>query len=203
MTTLHDRLKRVVADSGRSHRNISLAAGLAAGTLSDILKNTDRSPSVLNIIALAKTLGVSASWLIEGQGDNALAGFSENETAPWEPPEPSGQRPDLDYRRLTQLLSPNARSPATLRLARDAAGFGLYQNDILVVDLNRPAQPGDLVIAQVADLGTGEASTALRRYLPPYLVSDTPNDEALMADGVRTSIMGPITSSFRAPDLIS
>lgn len=201
MTDMHDRLKKIVDESGRSHRSISLAAGLAPGTLSDILKNFDRSPSVASVTALANTLGVSVSWLIDGHGDNAIRGFSESDTTPWIAPEPKGQRPDLDYRRLAQMLSPNARNADTLRLARNAAGFGLYRNDILVVDLKRPAEPGDLVIAQVADLESGEATTALRRYLPPYLVSDQPDSPALMADGVRTSIMGPVTASFRAPEL--
>lgn len=200
MTDLHDRLESVVAKSGRSQRDISKAAGLAPGTLNDILKNRRRSPSVENLKALAGVLGVSAAWLVDGQGDNSR-GFSESELSAWTAPARSGQKPDLDHTRLARLLAPDARNATTMSLNIDAPACGLVSGDIIVIDIKSPAKTGDLVVAQVADLETGEASTVLRRYLPPYLVPVETKGETYMADGVRTSVMGPVAASFRAPQL--
>lgn len=201
MTTLHDRLEKTVAASGRSRRDISIAAGLAPGTLSDILNNRTRSPSVENVRALARELRVTASWLIEGTGDNRPPGFSEGDLSGWTPPAPSGQRPDLDQTRLARLLAPRAASPATLRLRHAMPGAGLEAGDIVVIDLKTTARQGDIVAVQVIDMESGEAATMLRRYLPPYLAPLGAGGETYLADGARSSIMGPVVASFRAPQI--
>lgn len=200
MTEMHARLQKAADRDGRSHRAISIAAGLAPGTLGDILKNPDRSPSVRNLTALARTLGVSPSWLIEGRGDNAQ-GFGERELDAWTPPAKSGERPDLDFARIARLLAPAARHPSTMQIRIDAPGCGLSAGDVLVIDMNATAQAGDIVIAQVADLSSGDARTVIRRYLPPYLVPLDPAGETFVVDGVRISIMGKLAASFRAPQL--
>lgn len=201
MTDLHDRLEQTVEKSGRSLRDISISAGLAPGTLGDILKNRSRSPSVNNIMALARTLGVTVSWLAEGVGDNHPTGFAESDMKGWIPPQRSGQRPDINPNQLTKLLAPHTRSAATMQLSRAAHALDLAVGDIIIVDMNARTNAGDIVVAQVADINTGEASTVLRRYLPPYLVPPDNEGETLMADGVRTSIMGKVVASFRAPQI--
>lgn len=200
MTSLHDRLEEIVSRSGRSRRDISIAAGLAPGTLNDILKNRGRSPSVANLTAIAAVLGISPAWLLDGSSDN-LRGLSESEVESWTPPERSGERPDLDHKQLARLLAPTARHPATMRININAPGAGLVAGDVIVIDINTPSEAGDIVVAQVTDLSSGEAATVLRVNLPPYLVPLDFKGETLMADGVRTAIMGRIVASFRAPQI--
>lgn len=59
------RLTQAIENSGRSQRSICLEAGLADTFLRDILKRK-QSPSIDRLLALAKVLDVSPSWLISG-----------------------------------------------------------------------------------------------------------------------------------------
>jgi len=193
MTTFRDRLQSALQRSGRSNRNVSLGAGLNAGTVTDILANPDRSPSIDNVIAIARELGTSAAWLITGEGTNEPPGFSDSDVAVWTPQKPGGQRPDLidTTQKLVRTLAPEARSPSSFRLSRDIPGLNLEADDILNIDSKRPAQNGEMVVATVVDLGSGSGNTVVRLLLSPYLVEpDKSRGEVLLNDGARTVIMG-------------
>lgn len=206
MSDLHTRLADIVARSGRTQREISRQAGLSAGTLNEILNNPDRSPSVKSVQAIANTLGVSPSWLIDGTVDNqGPRGFAESDAAPWTPAK-SGKNKHLSETKLTEImavLAPGSRTPSMMRINLDMPGFSLEAGDIAIIDLNATAQSGDIVVANVVDLGTGSGNTVLRRYLPPYLVhaNSSRSDTTIVVDGSRTVIMGPVVASFRAPQV--
>lgn len=204
--TLGTRLRELRIRAGLSARELSLKAGLSQSTVNDIERKPDTSPRLSSVEALAQTLGVSLAYLAEGRTDNeGPPGMRESDAAPWRLPPPSGQRPDLadPQRRLPQLLAPRGRTLETYSLSHDMPGFGLYSGDVLVIDLKTPPEAGDLVLATVVDLSTGSGSTVLRRFLPPYLISGDPTLDRvpLVVDNARTSILGRIAASFRAPDL--
>jgi transcriptional regulator with XRE-family HTH domain len=183
-----------------------MAAGLNAGMVHDIEANPHKSPRLENVQRIAKVLGVSLSYLVEGAtGNEAPPGFAESDAEPWMPPRPQGQRPDLAemQRHLPQMLAPSGRRLTTYRLRTAMPGFALLQGDVLIVDLNTPARQGDLVLATVVDLSTGAGTTLLRRYLPPYLVANdaAADAEMLVVDNHRTSIMGRVSASLRAPEM--
>jgi len=203
---MQSRIDDLVKRSGRSQRDVSTAAGLSPGAVNDILKNADRSPSVSTIQKLAGQLGVSVSYLIEGERPNRdVDGFSEPMVEPWAPPPSGGQRPDLkrDLTAIARELAPHARHPALFKLNFGLPDFGHLTGDILIVDLNRRAKDGDIVVATVTDLSTGAGSTIVRRLFSPYLISARLDEEqpVILADGARTVIMGIVCASFRAPDI--
>lgn len=206
MSDFQNRLKQAVDRSGRSPRNISLSAGLSPGTISELLKDEDRSPSVENLQAIARELGTSFLWLAEGaRGNERATGFSENDVTPYAPPTRHGQLRDRqpDNTTLQETLAPSARKPATFVSRIAAPLFGMLAGDVLVIDLNGTARDGDLVLATVADLNTGSATTLVRKLATPYLLSPHPQETGspLVADGHRTVIMGPIVAIARGRDL--
>jgi transcriptional regulator with XRE-family HTH domain len=203
--SLASRLKRLRLKSGRSGRELSIAAGLSANTVTEIEANPQRSPRISAVQALADALGVSLSYLAEGiTGNGARIGFSESDAAPWVPA-PSGQRPDRTeaQTRIARTLAPNSQQVATFEVTTGMPGFNLDRADVLVIDMKAPAAQGDLVVATVANLETAAATTVVRRYLPPYLIpSDSSNArDILVVDGARTVILGKVAASFRAPQL--
>lgn len=202
--TIASRIHELRERAGMSARDLSIRAGLSAGTVHDIERHPEKSPRVDTVKRIADTLGVSPSYLIEGRIDN-MTGLSEGDAAPWTPPAPSGQRPDLAelQRRIGDVLAPAARHAANYSIAKTMPGFALVSGDVAVIDLKANATQGDLVIATVADLQSGTAQTVVRRYLPPYLISadDASGADTLVVDNHRTSVMGPVVAVFRAPQL--
>lgn len=205
MSKMHDRIRDAVQRAGRSKRDISRAAGLSPSFVSDLLSD-ESFPRADKLRALAQALGVSAAWLLEGHVSNQPNGLAEHQAERWQLPPAAGQRPDVsDARRmLIRALAPHARTPETYRMGLTAAAFGLLEGDVLIVDLKGgDPKPGEIVLATVADLASGAATTIVRRYMPPYLVSADPkeNETPLVADGARTVILGRVVASFRAPQL--
>ena len=208
MTVFQERLRLAVERSGRSQREVSTAAGLGPGYVNDMLAKADRSPTLDNARALARVLRVEPSWLMGvASPESVPQGFSENQAAPWIVPAAPGQRGDLEgpRRALIAALAPSAQNAATFVASTNLLAFGLLAGDVLIVDLKARAKDGDLVLATVADLYTGEASTIVRRLGTPYLLSGDPTDKTPLhvVDGARTVVMGPIVASFRAPALTS
>tara|TARA_R110000824_G_scaffold155226_1_gene327456 strand:- start:5759 stop:6388 length:630 start_codon:yes stop_codon:yes gene_type:complete len=77
---------------------------------------------------------------------------------------------------------------------------GLLPGDKIAVNLNRQAQPGDIVMAQVESPGGRDVETVLRKYEPPMLTCrttqrDYPGPE--FVDGARVIIMGVAVSLRR------
>jgi len=204
--TLGNRIRTLREKAGKSAREVSIAAGLSPGTVQAIETDPDKSPRLENVQNIARVLGVSLAYLAEGERPNERAdGFGESEAEPFELRAPAGQRPDLaeKQRLLPQLLAPAGRQLATYRLRVAMPGFALLPGDVLIVDLKASPKTGDLVLANVADLAVGSASTVLRRYLPPYLIANdaAADAEALVVDNHRTTIMGRIAASYRAPQM--
>lgn len=204
--TISDRIRETRQRQGRSAHEVSVAAGLSKNTVWELETGPRRSPSVKNLQAIARALGVSDVWLMHGDRRNSAGtGFSESMAKPWAPPPPSGERPDraFDHKAFLRALAPRARHASTFRLSVSLFDFGLIAGDVLIVDLNGKAVDGDIVLANVADLTTGNANTIVRRLFSPYLVSarlDEP-DPVILADGTRTQIMGVVCASFRAPQI--
>ena len=200
MPTLRDRLKRTMDQHGLTARQLSLAAGLNKGYVGDVLAHPERSPSVAAIEGIARVLHVSPGGLVEG--DSVRRGMGESHARPWEPATP-GQRPDLAafHRQLARGLTPDARQPATLELTRGFPTFGYLAGDVVVIDLKRAPQDGDLVVCTLMDWESGAQTTLVRLWLDPFLVSADPNDPQpkLVHDGQRVAVKGPILASFRAP----
>ena len=64
-TPLSRRIREAVDKTGRSHADIAEEVGIARAQLTMYCSGR-RSPSRETVVALAKVLGVSVSWLIDG-----------------------------------------------------------------------------------------------------------------------------------------
>ena len=77
---------------------------------------------------------------------------------------------------------------------------GYMLGDIVVVDLDRTAEGGEVVCAQMYDWNRGSAQTVLRVYEPPYLItaSQSPiHRKPVLVDNERVTIKGLVVASAR------
>lgn len=65
LNAMHDRLAAAIQASGRSERDISIAAGLSHGSLNSLTKNK-RDPGVETLAQICNELGVSLSYILYG-----------------------------------------------------------------------------------------------------------------------------------------
>jgi hypothetical protein len=83
---------------------------------------------------------------------------------------------------------------------RSLEGIGLLPGDVVLVDLSRHAQQGDIVCAQLYGADGKATETTFRIYEPPYLIaaSNDPNlRKPLLVDNERVVVMGVITHEIR------
>lgn len=90
---------------------------------------------------------------------------------------------------LAAALCPAVATPTFYRVRQNASSCGLLAGDVLVVQLGMTAQPGDLVIATIADTDRDIQTSIIRRFWPPLLVPVMPDDPypALPAEGDQCS----------------
>lgn len=122
----------------------------------------------------------------------SITGFSEAEAQPWD----HGSTPDQQMASAVRALigARNACHAFTIG-SDDLHALGIHAGDVLVVDTNEAARPGDIVCAQVNDLPAGGARTVFRLYEPPYLISGSAMPgvrRPVIVDGVNASISGVV-----------
>lgn len=130
------------------------------------------------------------------------SGFAEGDTTPFALAAAmrteSGKTPLAD---LLAALAPGARHVQTHTVNRPVSSLALREGDILVLELNGKPVPGDLLVVQIIDPDHAAATTSLREYLPPNLVSrEADNPRPVIAlDDQTASIAGIVRASLRAP----
>jgi transcriptional regulator with XRE-family HTH domain len=74
------RLRQAVENSGKSLREVSLAAGCSPGYLHSILR-TNREPTIARLVSLCGVLGVSVSHVVLGTKDGKAAALAASNLA--------------------------------------------------------------------------------------------------------------------------
>jgi len=72
---------------------------------------------------------------------------------------------------------------------------GYFPGDVLMIDLNRTAEDGDIVVAQIYDR-VGRAETVMRIYEHPYLIAATSDKDLMrpaLVDNKTVQIRGVMT----------
>lgn len=104
-------------------------------------------------------------------------------------------------RALAAALCPDLIRPEIYRVKQSAPAAGIVAGDLLVVQLGMTAQPGDLVIATIADTTLDTQTSVIRRFWPPLLVPISPDDpyQALPVDdaGQTTAILASVKALAR------
>lgn len=174
-------LTDVMRRTGLKATPLAKRAGLAPSTLIRALD--EQNPSMLerrSIAKIAETYGVpEPGRQLLGMNDDLLPYEQTGDTADQITPD--------QYRRVigTRVL--------------DLIGY--VPGDILLLDMSEPATEGDVVDAQVYD--RSGASTVLRYYDPPYLVTRSTQPELtakpLLVDAERVRIAAVVILAQRWP----
>jgi hypothetical protein len=185
-------LKRVLQITGKAPTALAQEARLAPTTLTRFLNDPEHATalSARSISAVEKTTG-----LRYGEDPRPI-GFRESEAEPF-----AGANGDAVFADLVKRTvgTANGIDPWTLRSrALEIAGY--LPGDVLVVDLNRQPEPGDIVCAQVYDWVRAKAETIFRIWEPPFLVGlslDAKYRKPLVVDNEHVVMRGVVMASMR------
>jgi transcriptional regulator with XRE-family HTH domain len=124
-------------------------------------------------------------------------GFADSDAAPWVPG--PGIAEGRDVPTVAQALGGGKPGVDVWRVKGLAMTLhGLLEGDFMLVDTHQAerVRPGDTVVAQVYN--PRGATTVLRTFAPPVLMSADPNDTSVyVVDGVNVVIRGKVVASWR------
>lgn len=151
----------------------------------------------------AQALGVDWLWLKHGDDLGAhiqqsakapqpATGLSEDEEVFRMSPSDAGQ-----HKPVVSALFPDRKNADIWQVNTSAlSDAGLLPGDLMIVDLNKQAEDGDAVIAQIYDWKAGKAQTVLRIFRMPYLIGDRLTKPE-QVDNDRVTIKGVVIMSWR------
>ncbi|MGB3316043.1 MAG: helix-turn-helix domain-containing protein [Albidovulum sp.] len=125
-------------------------------------------------------------------------GFCESDAEPFRGPDPMENRVGA----VARMLGARAGVDVWKVRSTSMALAGYMPGDFILVDTRASvgASAGDVVVAQIYDDAAGTATTVLRRFEPPVLVSasQVPDDlRVLVVDGEKVAIRGKVIASWR------
>ncbi len=176
----------VMKHTGLKQTPLAKEAGLAPSTLSRALD--PENPTALerrSILRIVETFGVP-----EPGKEFVMTGFAEDELTRLDeqPPEFAGVP-----------LTPNQYVARAASRAVDLAG--IVPGDELLFDMAAQPRADDVVAAQVYAIGAAEASTVLRIFDPPFIVTRTSDFRAhatpVLVDGQRARIAAVMLKALR------
>lgn len=125
-------------------------------------------------------------------------GFSEGDAAPWVP---GPTEKSVASNKIAEALKTTEAGRDIWRVkSRSMALAGYLEGDYFIVDANLSPRSGDVVVAQAYDWQAGAATTLLRRYDPPALVSassDPADWKTYVVDDNNVVIKGVVIASWR------
>jgi DNA-binding Xre family transcriptional regulator len=189
-------LQSVIADHGVKPTPLARAAGVAPTTLTRKLNDPDDTAilSELTIARICNFLGISHPNFTD---DAPAIGFSDQEAEPYE-----ASLGDPLAAVVKAAIGDREHVVAWVLRSRALEDEGYKPGDILIVDLNRMAQAGDIVCAQLYDWERpGRTRTVFRIYHAPYLVGAGPEPGARiphLVDNRTVMIKGVVKFNFRA-----
>ena len=194
----------------RNELRLSESAVAAQGGSRDLIRNWRRalekgqaiSARYDSLVLIAKALRVSEDWLIHGKEAAPDPQRIQEGLAETASPFVMSRHPtkaDDPHSALRSVFGPAATSPALFKVNLDLPGFALMRGDVMLADLARLPEPGELAIVQINDDYTASAVTQVRRYLPPFLVSGelTGTDTLMRINDPGVTARHPVVGSIR------
>jgi len=185
-------VRRVVEYMRKPPTRIAKELGIAASTLTRLLKASDSSTATLHARTLTKLHEYSGIPPIFG-GDPSVPvprGFAEDAV----PFDAKTADPAVSAAIKALIGGRKAADPWTIR-TRALERIGFLPGDIVIVDLGRRPEAGDAVCAQVYDWRRAAAETVMRLYEPPYLVAASLDEglrRPLVVDNEQVIIKGVV-----------
>lgn len=194
-------LNKVLADIGATPSALAKRIGAAPSTLLRFLDAPTESPRTLHASTVDKIVAVTgyAPPEVAGGGSNQrIARGLRADGVPFIAGEhPEGAAIEAALRVLSG--SRNASEGWTLK-SRSLETAGLLPGAVLMVDLDRQPQAGDIVYAEIRDDHGKTTETTFRYFEPPYLVAasqDPALRKPMLVDNERVVILGVVTHELR------
>jgi transcriptional regulator with XRE-family HTH domain len=184
-------LKRVMKLTGKKATPLAEAAGLSPSTLSRVLKEGGTGMLSANTLSkLQDHSGIPLHFGGETSGPWGPRGLAE-EAVPFD----SESADPAVSAAITALIGSRADAvPWTIR-TRALECMGYLPGDIVIVELGRRPQQGDVVWAEVYNLGRSDGEMVMRIYRPPILAVASLDQQLggpLMVDDARVIIRGVV-----------
>ena len=183
-------VRRVLDHTRMKPTPLAEAAGFSASSLSRVLKEDSTGTlHARNITKLEKYSGISFS-AGDAPAPSGLRGLSEDAV----PFDAESADPAVSAAIKALIGSRGGVDSCTIR-TRALECLGYLPGDIVIVDLDRQPEPGDVVRAEVYVLGRREPETVMRIYAPPVLVGATFDEQLrrpLVIDDARVTIKGVV-----------
>jgi hypothetical protein len=161
-----DYLRRVIAHTRKPPTRIAKEVGVAASTLTRLLN--ENSTATLHARTISRLQEYSGISFFGGDPSAPLTfrGLAEDAV----PFDAKGADPEVVAAIKALIGGRKAADPWTMK-SRALEQRGFLVGDIVIVDLGRRPEAGDMVCAQVYDWRRAAAETVMRLYEPPYLVA--------------------------------
>jgi hypothetical protein len=184
-------LRRVIEHTRMKPTPLAEAARVSASSLSRLLKEDSTATLHARTLSrLEKFSGISLSAVVETSSAPGPRGLAEDAV----PFNAESADPAVSAAIKALIGSSEDADSRTIR-TRALECLGYLPGDIVIVDLRRKPAPGDVVCAQVYDLGRSEPETVMRIYEPPVLVGASYDEQLrrpLMIDNARVIIEGVV-----------
>lgn len=207
MQAILDRITR-----RREELGLSEAAVAQKGGSRDLIRNwrraLDRGQTISarydSLTSIARALHVSVDWLMHGTGEAEAAPARSTPPGLSEPVTPftlapHATREDDPQASLRAIFGKAATTPGLFRINRNLPAFELAKGDVVLADLARLPEPGEIAVVTVSDDETAAATTMICRYLPPYLTLGKigPSVPTLRIDDPGVTVRYPVVGSIR------
>lgn len=203
LNDLLDRIDAIAEPRRLSDQQVSLMAGSK-----DVLRNWRRAaakgkelhPRLETIAEIAHGLGVPLRYLTGDDGTPepvSVAGFHEGAATYDLCPYPVAEEDPQGT--IRAIFGPRALTPATYQVGEPLPAFQLEPGDILICDMARLPNAGELALVNRFEDGLDRQVTEVRRYLPPFLLSGscTGNPDIIRIDAPGVAIRFPVIGSIR------
>jgi len=179
-------VERIMAEKQMKATPLAEAAGLAASTLTRVLKEGNTRP--LSTDTLSKLYAYSGIQFYLGGEPHGPHGLAE------EAVEFDAESGDPAVSDAIKALIGNREAVYRTIISRALECRGYLPGDTVIVDLGRKPAPGDIVWAEVYKLGRSAPETVMRIYAPPFLAVATLDQKLrpIVVDDARVIIKGVV-----------
>lgn len=190
-------IRAVQAHLGVSATELARRAKLAPSTLQRPLNDPDFAGmlSGRTMAAVAEIAGLKPM-----EFPARMRGLSEADASPFQYDDRNDAADNIN-RAVRELCRGRNGRDAWVMKSYALELAGILPDDVMIVDMNRSAQPRDIVCAQIYDWSGAKSETVFRVYAPPYLVTHSLRngiENPVAVDNSTVMIKGVVDAVLRA-----
>ncbi len=177
---------------------VSRQAGLDISTVRKLLDGSSRNPTRQTTERVAAALGRSVASIVAG---DVAAPAPDKPTAFAESAAPfdfaRSIDPSVNAGSVLRALFPALRTPEVYRCMLRLPAFGLERGDLLVMDMSRSPDPGEIALVTIFE--SDRSVSQIRRFMPPFLPPGDPADpdQTFRADAEGVAVRYPVVGIIR------